>query len=177
MSIDRQAVVGRHAPSTLSIDPEAVFAIGNGQLAFSADVTGFQSLNASYGRPFPLCTLTDWMWHTSPFPAGACMHACMEVAHEPLPCRLGARLCVHACTCMHPHACICTHARMYCMHAYMHACRHGPVCRLRVLDPAHRIGACSALSAAAAECDRPKGERCGVASRQPTPAGSRTGRK
>lgn len=67
--IDRRKVLGRHEPGVTTIVPGAVFAVGNGQLAFSPDVTGFQSLNASYSR-FPLTTLTDWMWHSSPFPEG-----------------------------------------------------------------------------------------------------------
>ena len=68
--IQREAVVSRHDPLVTSIDVGTVLTVGNGQFAFSPDVTGFQSLNASYGRPFPLGTLTDWMWHSSPFPDG-----------------------------------------------------------------------------------------------------------
>ena len=68
--IDRHAVIARHSPVLTSCcDHATVLAIGNGQLAYTPDVTGFQSLNASYTQ-FPLTTLTDWAWHTSPFPEG-----------------------------------------------------------------------------------------------------------
>ena len=70
MSIDRSVVVSRHDPLVTAVDPATVLAVGNGQFAFSPDVTGFQSLNASYGRPFPLGTMSDWMWHSAPFPNG-----------------------------------------------------------------------------------------------------------
>ena len=68
--IDRLPVVSRHNIIVTSIEPGTVLAVGNGQFAFSPDVTGFQTLNSSYGRPFPLGTMTDWMWHSSPFPEG-----------------------------------------------------------------------------------------------------------
>ncbi len=68
--IERETVVSRHDPLVTSIDVSTVLGVGNGQFAFNPDVTGFQTLNASYGHPFPLSTLTDWMWHSSPFPEG-----------------------------------------------------------------------------------------------------------
>ena len=70
MPIDRAAVAARHSPISTSADHTAVFAVGNGQFAFSPDVTGFQSLNESYHDPFPLTTMSDWGWHSSPFPEG-----------------------------------------------------------------------------------------------------------
>ena len=41
--------------------------MGNGHFAFTADVTGLQTLNATYREP-PLQTMThhDWAWHTVP---------------------------------------------------------------------------------------------------------------
>ena len=70
--IDRAAVVQRHtvrfnhpdglnASATL-FDP---LTVGNGEIGFTADLTGLQSLNNSYHTPnFPLYTLSNWGWHT-----------------------------------------------------------------------------------------------------------------
>eukprot|EP00041_Stephanoeca_diplocostata_P002216 m.24554 g.24554 ORF g.24554 m.24554 type:complete len:887 (-) comp13081_c0_seq1:959-3619(-) len=50
---------GRGFPLSLSV--------GNGAVGFNADATGLQSLNTTY-KIFPLSTLTDWGWHSSPYP-------------------------------------------------------------------------------------------------------------
>ena len=48
---------------------ENVVTVGNGEFAFTMDLTGLQSLNASYHLPgFPLYTQSNWGWHT-PDPA------------------------------------------------------------------------------------------------------------
>ena len=37
---------------------------GNGEIGFSVDPTGLQSLNGSFNLPhFPLLTLSNWGWH------------------------------------------------------------------------------------------------------------------
>jgi len=70
-AIDRQAVVQRHnvhfQHATLDAATSAfdVLTVGNGELGFSADATGLQSLNGSYHTPrYPLYTLSNWGWHT-----------------------------------------------------------------------------------------------------------------
>jgi hypothetical protein len=88
--IQREAVVSRHDPSVTTVDPGTVFAVGNGQFAFTPDVTGFQSMNVSYGRPFPLVTMSDWMWHSSPFPEGVDVFHDFEYAY--LESSRGARV-------------------------------------------------------------------------------------
>ena len=63
--IDRRAVVARHNVRLgLPLDGDAVTPLGNGAFAFNVDVTGLQSLNASYPA-YDLNTLADWGWHTS----------------------------------------------------------------------------------------------------------------
>lgn len=48
---------------------ENVLTVGNGELGFTVDLTGLQSLNTSYKLPgFPLFTQSNWGWH-SPDPA------------------------------------------------------------------------------------------------------------
>ena len=71
--IDRRSVVNRHNPvaSALPLDTALVSSLGNGAFAFTVDVTGLQSLNASYATPFDLLTAADWGWHSSPIGAEA----------------------------------------------------------------------------------------------------------
>ena len=63
--IDREALVRRHNVHSSSISTESPLTIGNGEFAFTADVTGLQTLNESYRSP-PLQTMSHWGWHTVP---------------------------------------------------------------------------------------------------------------
>ncbi len=65
--IDREALVRRHNPTLHEADTTSPLTIGNGELAYTADVTGMQTLYREYcDRHMPLCTLSQWGWHTSP---------------------------------------------------------------------------------------------------------------
>ncbi|MDP0500111.1 MAG: hypothetical protein Q7P63_08410 [Verrucomicrobiota bacterium JB022] len=65
--IDREALVTRHNPHITVVDPEAAASVGNGDFAFTADVTGLQSLPGIYYREgLPLETLSTWAWHAFP---------------------------------------------------------------------------------------------------------------
>lgn len=66
--IDRKAWVTRHDPVLTSADPATPLTIGNGSFAFTADISGLQSLSAGYAAVTPLCTLADWGWHSTPAP-------------------------------------------------------------------------------------------------------------
>src|SRR5262245_29080434 len=68
--IDRRALVSRHNPIARKIDPLSPLSIGNGEFAFTADVTGLQTLAADYENAMPLCTMSQWGWHTQPAPPG-----------------------------------------------------------------------------------------------------------
>ena len=68
--LDRRAIVSRHNPTLHAIDPRSPLSVGNGEFAFTADVTGMQSLGAAYEREVPLCTQAQWGWHRSPLPGG-----------------------------------------------------------------------------------------------------------
>jgi hypothetical protein len=68
--VDRRATVGRHNPKVTKVDPFSALTVGNGNFAFTADVTGLQSFDAAYKTDFPLCTASHWGWHTTPLPAG-----------------------------------------------------------------------------------------------------------
>jgi hypothetical protein len=67
-TIDRRALVTRHAPMLRHFDPESPLSVGNGELAFTADVTGLQTFTEAYEKTIPLGTLAQWGWHTSPNP-------------------------------------------------------------------------------------------------------------
>jgi hypothetical protein len=68
--IDRQALVRRHNPVVTKFDPFAALSVGNGEFAFTADITGLQTFADACERDFPLCTMAHWAWHTTPAPAG-----------------------------------------------------------------------------------------------------------
>jgi len=66
----RRALVERHDPVLHNLDPRSPLSVGNGEFAFSADVTGLQSLGPVYDSHVPLCTQSQWGWHSFPFPGG-----------------------------------------------------------------------------------------------------------
>src|SRR6476646_9865510 len=68
--IDRKALVTRHNPILDKFDPLSPLSIGNGEFAFTADATGLQTFTAEYEKAMPLCTMSQWGWHTTPLPAG-----------------------------------------------------------------------------------------------------------
>ena len=68
-AIDRYALVRRHNPTNTRIDPLAALSLGNGRFAFTADVTGLQTLYKEYESEMPLCTLSEWGWHSNAKPA------------------------------------------------------------------------------------------------------------
>lgn len=66
--IDRRALVRRHNPVVTAFDPRSPLSVGNGELAFTADVTGLQTFPELYERGMPLCTQSQWGWHSFPEP-------------------------------------------------------------------------------------------------------------
>src|SRR5436305_14806216 len=68
--IDRKALVTRHNPILRKLDPLSPLSLGNGEFAFTADVTGLQTFPDEYENSMPLCTMSQWGWHTTPLPAG-----------------------------------------------------------------------------------------------------------
>jgi len=68
--IDRAALVSRHNPRLRKLDPLSPLSLGNGEFAFTADITGLQTFPERYAQSMPLCTMSQWGWHTSPVPPG-----------------------------------------------------------------------------------------------------------
>ncbi|HEX2855792.1 MAG TPA: hypothetical protein VHO24_21325 [Opitutaceae bacterium] len=69
--IDRHALVMRHNPHLTAIDPWSPLSVGNGQFAFTADVTGLQTFYHDYQKDgIGLETQARWAWHSNPNPNG-----------------------------------------------------------------------------------------------------------
>ncbi len=69
--INRYELVNRHNPMLNQADYESPMTVGNGEFAFTADVTGMQTLYSEYKENHaPLCTMSQWGWHTEPAGAG-----------------------------------------------------------------------------------------------------------
>jgi hypothetical protein len=66
--IDRHALVTRHNPTITAIDKSAPFMVGNGNFAFTADITGLQTFQDQYSALVPLMTQAQWAWHSFPNP-------------------------------------------------------------------------------------------------------------
>lgn len=66
--IDRKALVGRNNPTVEQIDTLASLSVGNGEFAFTVDVTGLQTFPEHYKKGVPLGTQSQWGWHTFPNP-------------------------------------------------------------------------------------------------------------
>ena len=68
--INRRDVVSRHNPTLHALDPRSPLSVGNGEFAFTADPTGLQTFPQPYESQMPLCTQSQWGWHTAPNPTG-----------------------------------------------------------------------------------------------------------
>ena len=68
--IDRQALVTRHNVRRTQADPLTPLTVGNGELAFTTDLTGLQTFPEFHAAAMPLGTLAQWGWHTFPNPEG-----------------------------------------------------------------------------------------------------------
>ncbi|HKE97153.1 MAG TPA: hypothetical protein VKB34_22780, partial [Povalibacter sp.] len=66
--IDREALVTRHNPTLARVDAASPFMVGNGNLAFTADITGLQTFQEQYSPRVPLMTQAQWAWHSFPNP-------------------------------------------------------------------------------------------------------------
>ena len=68
--IDRHALVTRHNVTLDRADPLTPLSVGNGEFAFTADITGLQTFPEYHRHGMPLGTLSQWGWHTMPNPQG-----------------------------------------------------------------------------------------------------------
>jgi hypothetical protein len=68
--IDRFALVRRHNVVLDKPDVLTPLSVGNGEFAFTADITGLQTFPEYHRQGMPLGTQSQWGWHTSPNPRG-----------------------------------------------------------------------------------------------------------
>lgn len=66
--IDRRALVSRHDVKLTAVDPSSPLMVGNGQIGFTADITGLQTFPEAYSKIAPLLTEAQWAWHAFPNP-------------------------------------------------------------------------------------------------------------
>ena len=66
--IDRHALVSRHNVVLTAVDRHAPVMLGNGDLGFTADITGLQTFPEQYSELAPLLTMAQWAWHSFPNP-------------------------------------------------------------------------------------------------------------
>ncbi len=64
--IDRYALVNRHNVVLDKPDPLTPLSVGNGEFAFTADITGLQSFPGFHEEGMPLGTQSQWGWHSMP---------------------------------------------------------------------------------------------------------------
>lgn len=64
--INRQALVTRHNPTLKDLNLDSPLSVGNGEFVFTADITGLQTFSELYKDRMPLCTQSQWGWHTFP---------------------------------------------------------------------------------------------------------------
>ncbi len=69
-TIDRKALVSRHSPFVTEPDSLSPFTVGNGEFAFTADITGLQTFPDYYKNGISLGTQSQWCWHSIPNPGG-----------------------------------------------------------------------------------------------------------
>ena len=68
--IDRHAVATRHNVTLNKPDPLTPLSVGNGEFAFTADITGLQTFPEYHSKGMPLGTQSQWAWHSMPNPEG-----------------------------------------------------------------------------------------------------------
>jgi hypothetical protein len=66
VKINRFEVVSRHNVLLKKIDTLNALSVGNGEFAYTADITGMQTFPAAYENGVSLGTQTQWAWHTIP---------------------------------------------------------------------------------------------------------------
>ena len=64
--INRKVLVKRHIPALNKADSLSPFSVGNGEFAYTVDITGLQTFPGYYESGIPLCTQSQWGWHTCP---------------------------------------------------------------------------------------------------------------
>lgn len=62
--IDREKLVNRNSPINNQIDSLSSLSVGNGEFAYTVDITGLQTFPEKYKQGVPLGTQAQWGWHS-----------------------------------------------------------------------------------------------------------------
>ena len=76
--IDRRALVTRHSVAIDKPDPLTPLSVGNGEFAFTADITGLQTFPHAHQAGMPLGTHAQWAWHSLPNAEGYRLEDALE---------------------------------------------------------------------------------------------------
>lgn len=91
-SIDREALVKRHTVILNQPDPVGVVAVGNGNFAYNADITGMQSFPEFYEKSMPIGIMSNWGWHSFPNPKGYSLanfpNTCWDITRDGKPAKI-----------------------------------------------------------------------------------------
>lgn len=69
--IQREALIHKYNPILSGIDIHSPLTVGNGNFAFTADITGLQTLYDRYADGCPVLTMSSWGYHTKPAASGS----------------------------------------------------------------------------------------------------------
>ncbi|MFB4278611.1 hypothetical protein ACBJ59_25200 [Nonomuraea sp. MTCD27] len=95
--IDRETLVRRHTVEITRPDPATVLTVGNGDFAYTADITGMQTFAAFHDQAAAraqgrlavnTATMSTWGWHSMPNPEGFVLADAMstyETSRGPVP--------------------------------------------------------------------------------------------
>lgn len=64
--INREALYERNNPKLNAVDTLGSLTVGNGRFAYTVDITGMQTFPNEYANGVPLCTMSEWGWHSFP---------------------------------------------------------------------------------------------------------------
>ena len=70
LKIDRFTLINRHNVHINGIDTLGSLSVGNGEFAYTADITGMQTFPQNYEGGIPLGTMSQWGWHSFPDTVG-----------------------------------------------------------------------------------------------------------
>ncbi len=65
-AINRKELIEFHNVILENPETNSPLTSGNGSFAYTFDITGMQTLYNEYLDNFPLCTMAEWAWHTTP---------------------------------------------------------------------------------------------------------------
>ncbi|XOV91491.1 MAG: hypothetical protein ACFHWX_14900 [Bacteroidota bacterium] len=78
-SIDRKSVVERNNVILNAVDTLGSLSVGNGEFAFTVDVSGLQSFPEVYEKGISLGTQSQWGWHSIPNPDNYAIDVVTEI--------------------------------------------------------------------------------------------------